>query len=95
MDSGFCFKGLSIDEQEFLQHQKKQISYFSGENIFKQGAFAPHVMFILKGLVKVFLQTGYGKQINLRIAKPGEFFGIFFSFWRRSLYLLFLSAHRC
>jgi CRP-like cAMP-binding protein len=73
MDSGFCFKGLSIDEQEFLQHQKKQISYFSGENIFKQGAFAPHVMFILKGLVKVFLQTGYGKQINLRIAKPGEF----------------------
>ncbi len=30
-------------------------------------------MLILKGLVKVYLQTGYGKQINLRIAKAGEF----------------------
>ena len=64
---------MSIDEQHFLQHRKKQISYLSGENIFKQGAFAPYVMLILNGLVKVYLQTGYGKQINLRVAKPGEF----------------------
>jgi CRP/FNR family transcriptional regulator, polysaccharide utilization system transcription regulator len=73
MEEGSCFKDLLVDEQEFLQHRKKQISYFSGENIFKQGAFAPYVMLILKGLVKVYLQTGYGKQINLRIAKAGEF----------------------
>ncbi|MDF1550623.1 MAG: Crp/Fnr family transcriptional regulator [Bacteroidales bacterium] len=69
----FCFSDLSIDEQEFLKHKKKQISYLKGENIFKQGAFAPYVIYILNGLVKVFLQTGYGKQINLRIAKPGDF----------------------
>ena len=73
MEESFCFKDLSVDEQDFLKHRKKQINYFSGENIFKQGAFAPYVMLILKGLVKVYLQTGYGKQINLRIAKAGEF----------------------
>lgn len=73
MDEGFCLKDLSVSEQEFLKHKKKQISYFSGETIFKQGAFAPYVMLILNGLVKVYLQTGYGKQINLRIAKTGEF----------------------
>ena len=69
----FCFNNLSINEDEFLKHRKKHIKYFKGENIFKQGAFAPYVMFILDGYVKVFLQTGYGKQINLRIAKTGDF----------------------
>lgn len=73
LNNRFCFSDLSIDEQEFLKHKKKQISYLKGENIFKQGAFAPYVIYILNGLVKVFLQTGYGKQINLRIAKPGDF----------------------
>lgn len=73
LNNRFCFSDLSIDEQEFLKHKKKQISYLKGENIFKQGAFAPYVIYIMNGLVKVFLQTGYGKQINLRIAKPGDF----------------------
>lgn len=72
-ENTFCFREFSVDEQEFLKHKKKQISYFKGENIFKQGAFAPYVMFVLKGFVKVYLQTGYGKQINLRIARAGEF----------------------
>lgn len=72
-DTRFCFGELSVAEQDFLKHKKKQISYLKGENIFKQGAFSPYVIYIISGLVKVFLQTGYGKQINLRIAKPGDF----------------------
>jgi len=72
-ETNFCFKDLSVNEDEFLKHRKKHIRYFRGENIFKQGAFAPYVMLILDGFVKVYLQTGYGKQINLRIVKAGEF----------------------
>lgn len=64
---------LSDSEQEFLKHQKKQLLYLKGENIFKQGAFAPYVMYVNSGLVKVYLQTGYNKQVNIRIAKAGEF----------------------
>lgn len=64
---------LTDSEEEFLTHKKKQLLYLKGENIFKQGAFAPYVMYVQSGLVKVYLQTGYNKQINIRIAKPGDF----------------------
>ncbi len=64
---------LTDNEQEFLKHQKKQLLYSKGENIFKQGAFAHHVIYVQSGLVKIYLQTGYKKQVNIRIAKPGDF----------------------
>ncbi len=56
-----------------MNYKKKQLLYLKGENIFKQGAFAPYIMYVSKGLVKVYLQTGHNKQINIRIAKSGEF----------------------
>jgi len=61
------------NEKEFLKHKKKELLYSKGENIFKQGAFAHHVIYVLSGLIKVYLQTGYNKQINIRIARAGEF----------------------
>lgn len=64
---------LSESEHEFLKHKKKQLQYSKGENVFKQGAFAPYVMYVQSGLVKVYLQTGFNKQINIRIAKAGDF----------------------
>ncbi len=60
-------------EKDFLEHKKKQLLYTKGENIFKQGAFAHHVIYVLSGLIKVYIQTGYNKQVNIRIAKAGEF----------------------
>ncbi|HCE57168.1 MAG TPA: Crp/Fnr family transcriptional regulator [Prolixibacteraceae bacterium] len=53
--------------------QKAKITYLRGEQIFKQGAFAPYVIYIVSGLVKVYLQTGYEKQINITLAKAGDF----------------------
>lgn len=64
---------LSDSNKELLRYKKKELFYQKGENIFKQGAFAPYVMLVQKGLVKLYLQTGYNKQINIRIAKPGDF----------------------
>ena len=64
---------LSEVEQEFLKHKKKQLLYTKGENIFKQGAFAPYVMYVQSGLIKVYLQLGHNKQINIRLAKAGDF----------------------
>ncbi len=68
-----CFHELYENEFESIRDKKKQLTYLQGENLFKQGAFAPYVMYIIDGLVKVYLQTGYDKQINLRIAKKGDF----------------------
>lgn len=56
-----------------LNAQKTRVQYFKGENIFKQGAFAPYVMYVVDGLVKIYLQTGMDKQVNIAVAQPGDF----------------------
>ncbi len=66
-------KVSTIDEFIKLNEFKTQITYLKGENIFKQGAFAPYVIYVVNGLVKVYLQTGYDKQINISLAKTGDF----------------------
>lgn len=60
-------------ELELLNQNKTNITYLKGENIFKQGAFAPYVIYVVRGLIKVYLQTGYDKQINISIAQAGDF----------------------
>ena len=69
MDFGQMF----LEDQKILEGHKIKITYLRGENIFKQGAFAPYVIYIVSGLVKVYVQTGYDKQINIGIARKGEF----------------------
>ncbi|MCY1722297.1 Crp/Fnr family transcriptional regulator [Prolixibacteraceae bacterium Z1-6] len=71
------FKGLNDDCRleyftELAEH-KTRVHYLKSENIFKQGAFAPYVIYVVKGLIKVYLQTGFDKQINISISKPGDF----------------------
>ncbi|MDB4583256.1 Crp/Fnr family transcriptional regulator [Draconibacterium sp.] len=56
-----------------LNEHKTRVQYLKGENIFKQGAFAPYVIYVVEGLVKIYLQTGFHKQISISIAKPGDF----------------------
>ena len=68
-----CFQKLSAEELEFINNKKTQISYLKGETIFKQGAFSPHVLFVNRGLVRVYLQTGANRQVNMRIAQTGDF----------------------
>ena len=61
------------EDLKILDQHKTKITYLKGENIFKQGAFAPYVMYIVSGLVKVYLQIGYDKQINMSLARSGDF----------------------
>lgn len=68
-----CFHNLPEKDIEFLNEKKTQVSYLKGEMIFKQGAFAPHVLFVNKGLAMVYLQVGKTKQINFRLARQGDY----------------------
>ncbi|MBN1144216.1 MAG: Crp/Fnr family transcriptional regulator [Bacteroidales bacterium] len=68
-----CFQLLYSDELEFISKKKTQVTYLKGETIFKQGAFAPYVLYVVDGLVKVYLQTGVNKQVNIRLTRQGEF----------------------
>lgn len=71
--SSECFKYLSDEELSLLVDKKKRITYLKGENVMKQGAFATHVMFVIDGLLRVYLQTTTQKQINLRLMREGDF----------------------
>ncbi len=68
-----CFQLISREDLEALSENRTQITYLKGETIFKQGAFAPHVLFIQSGLIRVYLQTGRNKVQNLWISKRGDF----------------------
>ncbi|MBN1985636.1 MAG: Crp/Fnr family transcriptional regulator [Prolixibacteraceae bacterium] len=64
---------INLVQMEVLSENKTRVSYLKGENIFKQGAFAPYVIYVVEGLVKVYLQTGVEKQINISLAQKGDF----------------------
>ena len=68
-----CFQLISREDLEALSENRTQITYLKGETICKQGAFAPHVLFIQSGLIRVYLQTGRNKVQNLWISKSGDF----------------------
>lgn len=63
----------NIENIENLNVYKTRVRYLKGETIFKQGAFAPYVMYVVEGLVKVYLQTGVDKNMNISIVSEGEF----------------------
>ena len=68
-----CFRYLDAQELAFIEEKKTRLTYLKGETIFKQGAFAPYVLFVIDGLVKVLLQTGHQKQLNISISHEGDF----------------------
>jgi CRP/FNR family transcriptional regulator len=72
-ESATCFQGLYPEELEKLTNKKTRIQYLKGENVFKQGALSPHVTYVLSGLIRVYLQTGHKRQLNIRLAAPGDF----------------------
>ncbi len=80
-----CFRSLGPEDLSLLNDRKTRLVYTAGENIFKQGAFAPYVMLVLRGLVKVYIQTGINRAINIRLAITGDFLA-FQSIFGENLY---------
>ncbi len=81
-----CFSVLSNTQLNIIQDKKAQVSYLKGENIIKHNAPATHVIYVISGLVRVYLQSeGQSKQANLRLAKSGDFMA-FSSVFGKSTY---------
>ncbi|TRX72598.1 Crp/Fnr family transcriptional regulator [Carboxylicivirga sp. M1479] len=72
-----CFKNLSEEDIKLFNDQKTQVTYYKGETIIKQGAFADYVIFVNDGLARKYNQKGLQKQINLRLIKKGDFLAYF------------------
>lgn len=70
-----CFEFLTEEERQILDANSVTIEYKKGEVICKKGSFASHIMFVEKGLVKVFLDNGKDSLV-LRVIPEKNLLGL-------------------
>lgn len=70
-----CFERLSEAERTQMDEHSVKLNYRKGEIICKQGGFASHVMYMEKGLAKVFLEDG-SSSLVLKIIPDGNLLGL-------------------
>lgn len=70
-----CFEKLTPEQKVFLDANSVKIKYRKGEIIAKQGGFVSHVIYVEKGLAKVFLENG-SNSLVLRITPDRNFLGL-------------------
>jgi CRP/FNR family transcriptional regulator len=71
-----CFSQLIPHEKDFINRNKTQIVYSKGEIICKEKAYASHVLFIVDGLVKLYLESPGSRKVNLYVLKTSEYIGL-------------------
>ncbi len=70
-----CFSFLTADDNLMLDNNTVTITYKKGETICKQGSFASNIIFLEKGLVKIYLE-GNPKNLILTITPSGHIIGV-------------------
>ena len=66
------FKALRQEDFKLIEEKHFEITYRAGETIFKQGTSFTHVICIIEGLVKVYLESGNNKNFIFTLLGPGE-----------------------
>ena len=69
------FQKLTAEELELIDKNRTEISYRKGETMCKQGSFISNMMFIRKGLAKIYLEDGQ-RPVMLSLAGQGSFIGL-------------------
>ena len=69
------FKRLNADELEILNKNRIELSFRKGEIINKQGAFASNIFFIIRGIVKSYMEV-HNKNLIISILPVGSFIGL-------------------
>jgi CRP/FNR family transcriptional regulator len=70
-----CFDKLSEEEKQQLEHHSVKVKYNRGEVICKQGSIVSNVMYVERGLVKVYLDDGTNSLV-LKIIPDGNLVGL-------------------
>jgi len=71
-----CFKQLSLLELELADAHRVELKYKKGEHIAKQGSFVTHVLYLQKGLIKIYIETEQENDIILNIFRGGDYIGL-------------------
>jgi CRP/FNR family transcriptional regulator, polysaccharide utilization system transcription regulator len=64
------FKTLTEEQLEILQQNYYEVKFRPGETIFKQGMPMTHIVLIVEGMVKVYLEGINHRNLILRISGP-------------------------
>jgi CRP/FNR family transcriptional regulator, polysaccharide utilization system transcription regulator len=70
-----CFELLTNEEKALLDSSSVYVNYKKGEIICKQGSFASHIMYLEKGLVKIYIE-GNPKDLILTITPQENLMGL-------------------
>lgn len=87
-----CFDLLTSEEKEMINTHSVLVNYKKAENICKQGSFASHIMYIEKGLVKVYLE-GSAKNLILTITPRHNLLGLQALFEGNNTFLYSISTY--
>jgi CRP/FNR family transcriptional regulator, polysaccharide utilization system transcription regulator len=75
LDQCKCFEKLTKEEQSLVEKHQVEVRFKKGEMICKQGTFAPHIMYLIDGLVKIYVE-GPNESLILKIIAPGNLIAI-------------------
>ena len=70
-----AFKKLNEEQLSRVDRHRSELSYRKGEIMCKQGAFLSNMLFVKKGLVKLYLEHGEHPTI-LSLESNGHFIGL-------------------
>ena len=71
-----CFRRLSPLELEVADVKRAELNYRKGENIAKMGSFVTHILYLQKGLVKVYMEMEGETDMILNIVSGGNMIGL-------------------
>ncbi len=75
-EKSLCFNALSDNELSKIDENKVVLKYKKGEIITKQGAFVPQILYLQKGLVKVYKEINDKENLVLTIFPSGSLIGL-------------------
>ncbi|MDO9255118.1 MAG: Crp/Fnr family transcriptional regulator [Bacteroidales bacterium] len=87
-----CFDLLTPQEKELVDTQSVLVNYKKGEMVCKQGSFASHIMYLEKGLVKIYLE-GNPKDLILTITPQKNLMGLQALFEGNNTFLYSISTY--
>jgi CRP/FNR family transcriptional regulator len=83
---------LTNDEKELVEAHSVLVNYKKGEMVCKQGSFASHIMYLEKGLVKIYLE-GNPKDLILTITPQKNLMGLQALFEGNNTFLYSISTY--
>lgn len=63
---------LTPEQKKYIEDKQFAVSFTKGENIFKQGAPMSHIIVIVEGMAKLFLENGDNRNIVFKLIRSGE-----------------------